>query len=81
MLVRERFVDVRRGALRELLVRGAARGELDGARVELLIDLIYGSLWYRVVFAVGPIDEAWADGIARAIAAAAPPAGSDAIDP
>jgi AcrR family transcriptional regulator len=81
-LVRERFVDVRRGALRELLARGAARGELDGARIELMIDLIYGSLWYRVVFAVGPIDDAWADGIVRAIAAAAPPAGSsDAIDP
>jgi AcrR family transcriptional regulator len=62
-LVRARFVDARRAALRAVLSGGVARGELDGARIELLTDLIYGSLWYRIVFDVAPLDHAWADGI------------------
>jgi AcrR family transcriptional regulator len=63
MLVRERFVDSRRAALRAVLAHAVQRGELDGTRIELLTDLIYGSLWYRVVFAIGPLDQVWADGI------------------
>ncbi|HEX5194028.1 MAG TPA: TetR/AcrR family transcriptional regulator [Solirubrobacteraceae bacterium] len=73
-VVRERFVESRRRALRAVLARAAERGELDGARIELLIDLVYGSLWYRVVFAVAPLDDAWADGIVRLLASARAPA-------
>ena len=74
MLVRERFVDLRRAALGAVLSHAVARGELAGDRIELLTDLIYGSLWYRVVFATGPLDDAWADGIAEVLAPFRPPA-------
>jgi AcrR family transcriptional regulator len=76
-LVADRFVDLRRAALRAVLSRAAERGEVDAAETELLIDLIYGSLWYRVVFAVGSLDEAWADGIARVLASARAPTRPD----
>lgn len=74
-VARERFVDLRRSALRAVLSRAAERGELDRARIELLIDLIYGSLWYRIVFAIGPIDDAWADGVVQALVPAPSPQG------
>ena len=66
--VRDRFLATRRAALRQLLNRGAARGEITRARAALAIDLIYGSLWYRLIFRVGPLDYAWADSVASAIA-------------
>jgi AcrR family transcriptional regulator len=72
LVVRERFVDERRAALRIVLSRAVQRGELDGTRIELLTDLIYGSLWYRVVFAIAPLDDAWADGIVDVVVAARP---------
>ena len=66
--VRDRFLATRRAALRQLLNRGAARGEITPARAALAIDLIYGSLWYRLIFRVGPLDYGWADSVASAIA-------------
>jgi hypothetical protein len=29
---------------------------------------VYGSMWYRLIFRVGPLDYTWADAIADAIA-------------
>src|SRR5438067_961116 len=52
--VRERFLSRRRGPLRELLERAGARGE--PLPVEVALDLVYGSLWYRVIFGIGPLD-------------------------
>ena len=38
---------------------------------EVVLDLsytvIYGSMWYRLIFLVGPLDYTWADAIAVAI--------------
>jgi AcrR family transcriptional regulator len=47
---RDRFLFSRRAALREILERAAARGEI-AAEVdpELLIDVVYGVLWYRLL--------------------------------
>jgi len=66
--VRDRFLVVRRTALGELLARGASRGEIAAERVPLTIDMIYGSLWYRLIFAIGPLDYGWADEVAVTIA-------------
>jgi AcrR family transcriptional regulator len=67
-LVRGRFLAMRRAALGELLARAVARGELDGDSVALTVDMVYGSLWYRLVFGGNALDRAWADGLAAAIA-------------
>ncbi|GIG67563.1 TetR/AcrR family transcriptional regulator [Phytomonospora endophytica] len=50
------FTDRRRTALRALLERGRARAELPpGADFDLLIDQVYGVLWYRVLLGHGPL--------------------------
>jgi AcrR family transcriptional regulator len=67
--VRDRFLVHRRAALATVLERGVERGELSAERAEIAVDLVFGSLWYRLVFDVGPLDRAWADAVADAVAA------------
>lgn len=66
--VRDRFLAARRADLSQILQRAAARGEIDGEHAAMAPDLIYGSLWYRVIFRFGPLDYRWADAVADAIA-------------
>jgi AcrR family transcriptional regulator len=67
-IVRDRFLVTRRAALGELLERAVDRGEVTREYALMAIDLVYGSLWYRLIFDIGPLDHAWADGVAVAIA-------------
>ena len=66
--VRDRFIATRRTALAHLLDRAAARGEITSAYAETAVDLVYGSLWYRLIFKVGDLDHEWAESVAAAIA-------------
>lgn len=66
--VRDRFIATRRVALTQLLARAVARGEITSAYADLAVDLVYGSLWYRLIFKVGDIDYEWAESVADAIA-------------
>lgn len=69
---RRAFIERRRAAVRRLLDRAAARGELDrGADRELLVDLVYGALWYRMLVGHAPLDAAFARKLARGVARAA----------
>jgi len=68
-LIRERFIVRRRGALDQILQRAVRRGEISQAGAAIALDLIYGSLWYRLIFGIAPLDNAWAAAVARAIAA------------
>jgi AcrR family transcriptional regulator len=65
--VRDRFLATRRAALGQILERAVSRGEIAGDYGALALDLIYGSMWYRLIFRVGPLDYTWADAIAVAI--------------
>jgi AcrR family transcriptional regulator len=68
--IRERFLAARRTALREVLERGIARGELVGAiDYELALDLLGGPLFYRFLITGGPIDEALAEGVVDVVMA------------
>lgn len=59
------FIDSRRSALREILLKGIARGELaPEVDIELTIDLIYGPMWYRLLIEHAPLNQ----GLARQIA-------------
>jgi AcrR family transcriptional regulator len=50
----------RRSALKTLLMRGQTRGELSAGRdIDLLLDLIYGPLWYRLLLRHAPLDDAF----------------------
>jgi AcrR family transcriptional regulator len=66
--VRDRFLVTRRAALGQLLGRAVARGDITSSYAALAIDLIYGCLWYRLIFDVGPLDYGWADEVAAGIA-------------
>jgi AcrR family transcriptional regulator len=60
------FTAQRRAALRALLERGQARGDVAAtADIAMLVDLGYGLLWYRLLVGHAPLD----DGAAAALAA------------
>ena len=66
--VREGFVAGRRAALREVLERGVARGDLDrDLDFELALDVLGGPLFYRLLITGGPIDEQLAEGVVELI--------------
>ncbi len=67
-LVRDTFLARRRTALTHLLDRAAGRGEITAGQAAIAVDLVYGSLWYRLVFGIGPLDRAWADAVTNAVA-------------
>jgi AcrR family transcriptional regulator len=65
--IRDRFLARRRAALGELTGRAVARHEIDAAYADLVLDLVFGTLWYRLIFHIGRLDYAWADQLADAI--------------
>lgn len=67
--VRDRFLATRRAELHQLLARAVARGAITSELAGLAIDLVYGSMWYRLIFHVGPLDYTWADATSTAIGA------------
>ena len=59
------FTAARRAALRALLARGQAAGELAAdADLDLLVDMAYGVLYYRLLVGHAPLDEAAARSLA-----------------
>jgi len=66
--VREQFLARRRAALAAVLRPALERGELPAEpALATVLDLVFGSLWYRLIFGTGPLDEAWADTVTSAI--------------
>lgn len=66
--VRDQFLVRRRAALAEILQPARDRGELPAEpAIATLLDLVFGSLWYRLIFTAGPLDQDWADTVASAI--------------
>jgi AcrR family transcriptional regulator len=71
---RERFLFARRAALRGILQRAVARGEIDEAvDLELLLDVVFGVLWYRLLLDHAPLDDAAARDLAALVVRAASP--------
>jgi AcrR family transcriptional regulator len=59
------FTAVRRAALRALLERGREAGELaPDADLDMLVDMAYGVLYYRLLVGHAPLDEAAARSLA-----------------
>jgi len=65
---RERLIDVRREALRTLLARARDRGELNPeVNLELLADVVYGTMWYRLLVGHAKLDDRLADSLAQLV--------------
>jgi len=56
---RERFLDHRRAALRHVVV-AAAPPDADSS---VLVDCLYGAMWYRLLDGHGPLDDRFADAL------------------
>lgn len=65
--LRERQFVKRRRQVAELFARARQRGELKRTDDELLIDLLLGPVWYRLLLQNGPLDDALADAAAAAV--------------
>jgi AcrR family transcriptional regulator len=66
--VRERFLAGRRGALAAVVQRGIERGDLrPDLDVELVLDVLGGPLFYRLLVTGGALDEQLAEGVADLI--------------
>jgi AcrR family transcriptional regulator len=63
--IREGFLTGRREALRDVLARGIARGDLAAdLDMELALDVLGGPLFYRLLITGGPINRELAEGVA-----------------
>lgn len=66
--VREQFLARRRDALAAVLARAVERGELTDRQATTTLDLVFGALWYRLIFRVGALDRSWAKAVTDAVA-------------
>jgi AcrR family transcriptional regulator len=59
---RETFLVQRRAALGAIVERAVARDELpSGLTAETVVDIVFGTLWYRILSAHRPVDQALVD--------------------
>jgi AcrR family transcriptional regulator len=62
------FVGARREALIAILRRGVERGELPGdADVDVLCDLAFGILWYRLMVSSGQVEDTLAEQVTQVL--------------
>ncbi|MBU3067144.1 TetR/AcrR family transcriptional regulator [Nocardia sp. NEAU-G5] len=67
--LRERFIDTRRAGVIELIAAGIDDGQLSaGTDADIVIDLIYGALYYRLLISGGDLDPAYADRLVETLA-------------
>jgi AcrR family transcriptional regulator len=67
-LMRELFLNKRRQAVRQILERGMTRGELRiNADLDLLLDMLFGPLWYRLLSRYGKLDRGFARSLVDAL--------------
>jgi AcrR family transcriptional regulator len=67
---RDQFLARRRGAMRALFEQGLQRGEVaSDANVDLLLEIAFGTVWYRVLGKHGPLSRRFADELTDALLA------------
>jgi AcrR family transcriptional regulator len=75
-LYRQHFVQPRRDATRDLLVRARDRGEIAAdTDLEVTLDLLYGPIYHRLLHGHAPLTERFAEHIIDAVIAAMSPDG------
>jgi AcrR family transcriptional regulator len=63
-----RLLAPRRAVLRAILVRGQRAGQFgQGVSPDLAVDLVFGTMWYRVLSGHAPVDQRLADELSTAV--------------
>lgn len=63
-LFRERFIESRRNVIRGLFNRHSDTGSLkSNINIELIMDFIFGAMWYRLLMEHAPLDDDFADDV------------------
>jgi AcrR family transcriptional regulator len=70
-LVTETHIARRRDAVREILGRARERGDISHPDDDFLIDLVFGPMWYALLFDPGKLTDTYAAALADAVVAAA----------
>jgi AcrR family transcriptional regulator len=74
-ILREAFILKRRAATMEILKRGVARGEIArDADLELMADMLFGPVWFRLLVQHGKLDTRFASQLVGAVVTAFAPA-------
>ncbi len=61
-LFRESFIETRRSTLRQILLRHQKTGQIgETVDLELILDLVYGPMWYRLLVEHAPLDVTFAN--------------------
>ncbi|GAB1643572.1 TetR/AcrR family transcriptional regulator [Krasilnikovia sp. MM14-A1259] len=80
-LLWERLIDKRRGAVRDIVDRARARGEVRRADDDFLVDLVFGPMWYWLLFGRSHLGPGYAAQIAGAVATLAATSGDHGVQP
>lgn len=64
---RDCFTAERRRVLRSILERGAGDGHAGTHDPDMLVDLVFGAMWYRLLLNHSPMDEAFADELTETV--------------
>ncbi len=61
------FSSLRREHLRRVIVQGEENGHPSDVDVELIMDMIFGALWYRMMSGHAPLDKKFSDALIKKI--------------
>ncbi len=64
---RDNFVAKRRALLRSIFEQAVERGQIGSEpNLDLLVDIVFGAMWYRLLVGHAPLDESLADELTEA---------------
>ncbi len=65
---RNNFTAKRRAALKSIFLQAVESGEIgSGHNLEMMLDLVFGAMWYRLLIGHAPMDEPFADDLTEVI--------------
>lgn len=65
---RDNFVAKRRAVLRSIFRQAMERGQVgSGHDLNLLVDIVFGAMWYRLLVGHAPMDECFADELTEVV--------------
>jgi AcrR family transcriptional regulator len=70
-LLTERLIRPRRDAVREIVARARRRGEVTYPNDDFLIDLVFGPMWYKLLFDLPALNDRYAATLTDAVIAVA----------